>query len=49
VTPLAYGGQSVRLENPAFRLEVHKRISGWGWAEVLTPAGDLVAVLDHFG
>jgi hypothetical protein len=45
----AYGGQSVRLENPAIRLEVHKRISGWGWAEVLTPAGELVAVLDHFG
>jgi hypothetical protein len=45
----AYDGQSVRLENPAIRLEVHKRISGWGWAEVLTPAGEFVAVLDHFG
>jgi hypothetical protein len=45
----ACGGQSVRLENPAIRLEVHALISGWGWAELPTPAGELMAVLDHFG
>ncbi len=45
----AYGGESVRLENAAIRLDIHKRISGWGWVEIFAPNGELIAVLDHFG
>ena len=45
----AYGGQTVRVENASIRLEVHKRITGWGWVEIFTPAGELVAVLEHLG
>jgi hypothetical protein len=32
-----YGGETVVLENPYLRLEVHKRVTGWGWGELLVP------------
>jgi hypothetical protein len=44
-----YGGQSVTLENPTMRLVVYKRVTGWGWVEISNAAGELIAVLDHFG
>jgi hypothetical protein len=45
----AYGGETVAIENPGLRVEIHKRLTGWGWAEVFAPSGRLMAVLDHFG
>lgn len=48
-TDAAYGGETVSLENPAMRLQVYKRISGWGWVEIGVPGGEPIAVLDHFG
>ena len=45
----SYGGQSVTLENKHLRLDVHKRLTGWGWGEIFTPAGRFMAVLDHLG
>jgi hypothetical protein len=45
----AYGGETVKLENSAMRLQVFKRVSGWGWVEVFDRSGQLMAVLDHFG
>ena len=44
-----YGGESVTLENAAIRLNVHKRLTGWGWVEIFNSAGEMVAVLDHLG
>lgn len=45
----SYAGETVTLENAHIRLEVHKRMTGWGWAEIHTPAGKLMAILDHLG
>ena len=45
----AYGGESATIENSSLRAEFHKRPKGWGWAEVFTPSGRLMAVLDHLG
>jgi hypothetical protein len=44
-----YGGESVTLENSGMRLKVYKRLTGWGWVEISNSAGELIAVLDHFG
>ncbi|MCL6567272.1 MAG: hypothetical protein K6U09_12740, partial [Acidobacteriia bacterium] len=44
-----YGGESFTLQNRSMRLEVHKRLTGWAWAEIFDPEGRLVAVLDHLG
>ena len=44
-----YGGETEVLENAHLRLELHKRVSGWGWGEVFTPAGRMMAVLEHLG
>ncbi len=47
----AYGGETVVLENEHVRLEVHKRLTGWGWGELFVPDGDrgwqFYAVLEH--
>ncbi len=45
----SYAGESVVLENPQLRLEVHKRLTGWGWGEIYARDGAFMAVLDHFG
>jgi len=45
----AYGGETIKLENPRICVEVHKRLTGWGWSEIFNPAGQMVAMLDHFG
>jgi hypothetical protein len=44
-----YGGEAVTLENSGMRLTVYKRLTGWGWVEISNSAGELIAVLDHFG
>ena len=32
-----------------FRVDVHKRLTGWGWAELFTPQGKCMGVLEHLG
>jgi len=45
----SYAGETVKVENSKMRVEVHKRLTGWGWAEIFNAAGQMIAVLDHFG
>lgn len=42
-------GDSVTLQNDCLRAVFYKRLSGWGFAELYTPCGKLMAVLDHLG
>lgn len=44
-----YGGETKVLENGAMRVEFHRRTTGWGWAELYTPDGKLMGVLEHLG
>ena len=30
-------------------MDVHKRLTGWGWAELFTPQGKCMGVLEHLG
>lgn len=45
----SYAGESITLQNAHVRLDIHKRRTGWGWGELYTPGGALIAVLDHLG
>jgi hypothetical protein len=45
----SYGGETISLENDHLRLEMHKRLTGWGWGEIYKAGGECVAVLDHLG
>ncbi|MBR0464339.1 MAG: hypothetical protein IJJ23_08170 [Clostridia bacterium] len=45
----SYGGESVTLDNGLIRLDMHKRLCGWGWGEIYTPEGKMMAVIDHLG
>ncbi len=45
----SYGGETVTLQNEYLRVEVHKRLTGWGWAELLSPQGKCLGVLEHLG
>lgn len=45
----SYSGESVSLENDHIQLNFYKRIKGWGWGEVITPSGKMMAVLEHLG
>ncbi len=45
----SYAGESVALDNGHLRLVMFKRLGGWGWGEIYTPEGKLMAVLDHLG
>lgn len=42
-------GDTVTLENNRIKMVFFKRICGWGFGEVYTPEGKLMAVLDHLG
>ena len=44
-----YANQSVLLKNDQIQLQLFRRIGGWGWGEISTPSGKLMAVLDHLG
>lgn len=44
-----YAGETISLTNAKMRVDVHKRVTGWGWAEIFTPSGKCMGVLDHFG
>lgn len=45
----AHGGETLVLENAFLRVEVHRRTTGWGWAEILNADGRILGVLEHFG
>ncbi|WP_373516713.1 hypothetical protein [Pricia sp.] len=45
----SYSGESVSIGNKFIKLNFHKRIKGWGWGEVYTPSGKMMAVLEHLG
>jgi len=45
----SYAGTTVTLENDFIRLDVHKRLSGWGWGEIFTHDGTYMGILEHFG
>lgn len=45
----SYAGETVTLANDYLRVEVHRRLTGWGWAEIHDAKGNCVAVLDHLG
>lgn len=45
----AYAGESMVLSNERMRLEVCKRVTGWGWAEIQGADGQLMAVLEYLG
>lgn len=45
----SFSGDTLVLENPFIRFEMHKRLTGWGWGEIFTPDGRCMAVLEHLG
>ncbi len=45
----SYAGESVSLENEFITFNFYKRYLGYGWGEVLTPDGKMMAVLEHLG
>jgi hypothetical protein len=45
----SYAGETITLQNPHLRLDIHKRRTGWGWGEFFNERGELIAVLEHLG
>jgi hypothetical protein len=45
----AYAGESFQISNEHLYINIYKRPEGWGWAEIFTSSGKLMAVLDHLG
>lgn len=45
----SYSGETFSMENQYIKLNFYKRVLGWGWGEVLTPSGKMMAVLEHLG
>jgi len=45
----SYGHESIELSNGHVQLIMFKRLSGWGWGEIYTPSGKLIAILEHLG
>jgi len=45
----SYSGETIAMDNGKMRVEMHKRLSGWGFAEIYGEDGKLMGVLDHFG
>ncbi len=45
----SYAHESELLSNSQIQLVMFKRLSGWGWAEIHTAEGKMMAVLDHLG
>ena len=45
----AYGGEHLQMANDHLQINIFKRVEGWGWAEIYTSSGKLMAVLDHLG
>jgi len=45
----SYAGEYAVQENGKMRVVWYKRLSGWGYAEIFTAEGKLMAVLDYLG
>jgi len=45
----SHTGESISIENEYIKINFYKRVKGWGWGEVLTPSGKMMAVLEHLG
>lgn len=45
----SYGGETVSLQNNHLCVNIYKRLTGWGWAELFTPQGKCMGVLEHLG
>ncbi|MBP1587961.1 MAG: hypothetical protein ILO53_06135 [Clostridia bacterium] len=45
----SYTGDFLELKNENISLRIFKRLCGWGFGEVCSADGRLMAVLDHFG
>lgn len=45
----SYTNENISLDNGQIRLDMFRRIGGWGWGEISTPSGKLMAVLEHLG
>ena len=45
----SYANESIELKNNFTQLKMFKRIDGWGWGEIYTSSGKLMAVIDHLG
>lgn len=45
----SFTGESTDLKNDNITFNFYRRVMGWGWAEVLTPSGKSMAVLEHLG
>ncbi len=45
----AWDGESVTLENNDIRLNIFKRMDGWGWGELHTTEGKYLGILEHLG
>lgn len=45
----SYSGESISLKNNFVEFNFYKRYLGWGWAELLTPSGRMMGVLEHLG
>ena len=45
----SFSGEKLELHSGSFDLVLYKRICGWGFGEIRSKDGKLLAVLDHFG
>ncbi len=45
----SFANEKVTLQNEFIKFNLYKRIKGWGWAEVISPSGTMMAVMDHLG
>ena len=45
----AYGNEFVTLQNETIRLDMFKRVDGWGWGELHTADGKYLGILEHLG
>ncbi len=45
----AYGNEHVTLQNENIRLDMFKRVDGWGWGELYTANGKYLGILEHLG
>ena len=45
----AWAGESVTLENKSVRINMFKRVDGWGWGELHTAEGKYLGIMEHLG
>jgi len=45
----AYADEQVSLENDHLRINMFKRVGGWGWGEIHTASGEYLGILEHLG